>query len=124
MNKDYYKNYKSLRKKLGIDEWLDLCKEDKILNGGYVSFGQYMYILEQQLEEKEEQLIIMSEAFDELKHQKQDYTQINILEMKLEEKNKIINEAIGLINHMIKELDKRDMLHPAETELLEILERR
>lgn len=89
MNKDYYKDYKSLRKKLGIDEWLDLCKEDKILNGGYVSFGQYIYILEQQLEEK----------------------------------SKIINEAIGLINHIIKELDKRDMLHPAETELLKILER-
>ena len=41
----------------------------------------------------------------------------------LEEKQKIIDDAINLVKHMIKELDKRDMLHPAETELLEILER-
>ena len=45
------------------------------------------------------------------------------LERELKEKDKVIDDAIGLTNHMIKELDKRDMLHPAETELLEILER-
>ena len=49
--------------------------------------------LQHQLEEKEEQINIMSEAFDELKHQKQDYTQINILEMKLEEKQKVIDKV-------------------------------
>ncbi len=53
-------------------------------------------MLREQLEEKEEQLNIMSEAFDELKIQKQDYTQINILEMKLAEKNKVIDE---ILNH-------------------------
>ena len=48
-----------------------------------------------ELEEKEEQMNIMSEAFDELEHQKQDYTQINILEMQLEEKDKIIDEMLN-----------------------------
>ena len=54
--------------------------------------------LQHQLEEKEQQMNIMSEAFDELEHQKQDYTQINILEMKLKEKDKVIDEAIKYIN--------------------------
>lgn len=35
-----------LRKKLGIDDWLKLVEEDKNLNGAYISFGQYMHILE------------------------------------------------------------------------------
>lgn len=33
-----------------------------------------------------------------------------------------INKAIECLNHMIEELDKRDMLHPGETELLSILQ--
>ena len=51
------------------------------------------------------------------------YNETINLQHQLEKKDKVIDEAIDLTNHMIKELDKRDMLHPAETELLEILER-
>lgn len=39
-----------LRKALGIDEWLELIKEDKNCNGAYVSFGQYMDILEKKID--------------------------------------------------------------------------
>lgn len=74
--------------------------------------------IKHQLEEKEEQINIMSEAFDELKHQKQDYTQINILEMKLEEKDKVIDEAI---DYMDKNVD--DNLVFNASELFKILER-
>ena len=35
-----------LRKGLGIDDWLELIKEDKNLKGAYICFGQYMDILE------------------------------------------------------------------------------
>ena len=33
-----------------------------------------------------------------------------------------IDKAIEYVNHMIEELDKRDMLHPSETRLLSILQ--
>lgn len=37
-----------LRKKLGIDDWLEIIKEDKVCNGAYISIAQYMYLLEQE----------------------------------------------------------------------------
>lgn len=37
---------------LGINEWLDLIKEDKNLNGAYISLSQYIYKLEQALEDE------------------------------------------------------------------------
>ena len=45
-----------LRKKLGIDDWLELVKEDRNCNGAYISFGQYMYLLEKENQELKEQL--------------------------------------------------------------------
>ena len=68
---------------------------------------------------------------DKLEQQRKEYQEtykdvreeIKDYKKQLEEKDKIIDDAIDLTNYMIKELDKRDMLHPAETELLEILER-
>lgn len=39
-----------LRKALGIDEWLEVIKEDKNCDGAYVSFGQYMDILEKRID--------------------------------------------------------------------------
>ncbi len=45
-----------LKEELGVNEWLELCKEDKNLSGAYVSFGQYMYMLEKRLEEKEDDI--------------------------------------------------------------------
>lgn len=34
------------KKKLGINDWLELIKEDKNLNGGYISISQYIWLLE------------------------------------------------------------------------------
>ena len=47
---------KDLRKKLGIDDWLELVKEDRNCNGAYISFGQYMYLLEKENQELKKQL--------------------------------------------------------------------
>ena len=47
---------KDLRKKLGIDDWLELVKEDMNCNGAYISFGQYMYLLEKDNQELKKQL--------------------------------------------------------------------
>lgn len=46
----------NLRKDLGIDEWLELVKEDKNLNGAYISFGQYMHLLEQENQQLKEEI--------------------------------------------------------------------
>lgn len=45
-----------LRKELGIDDWLELVKEDKNLNGAYISFAQYMYLFEKENQELKKQL--------------------------------------------------------------------
>lgn len=47
---------KDLRKKLGIDDWLELVKEDRNCHGAYISFGQYMYLLEKENQELKKQL--------------------------------------------------------------------
>ena len=98
-------------------------KDDMIINSEN-DIKYYKEIINY-IEEKEEQLNIMSEAFDELEHQKQDYTQINILEMKLEEKDKIIEEAKEYLIKLGKQPDA-DLYycinqHKEYTELLEIL---
>lgn len=46
----------SLRKELGIDEYLELVKKDPNCNGAYISFGQYIYFLEKENKEIEEEL--------------------------------------------------------------------
>lgn len=50
-----------LKKELGIDEWLELMREDKNLNGGYISIAQYIYLLEEQLKKKDE---VIDEAIE------------------------------------------------------------
>lgn len=45
----------------------------------------------------------------------------NMLKRDIQILEKRIDEATKCVEQMIKELDKRDMLHPAETELLGIL---
>ncbi|MCI8670937.1 MAG: hypothetical protein HFI36_02725 [Bacilli bacterium] len=52
-----------LRKELGIDDWLELVKEDQNLNGAYISFAQYIYILENQLKQRDE---VIDEAINKL----------------------------------------------------------
>ena len=49
------------RKNLGIDEWLELVKEDKNLRGAYICFGQYMYLLEQENQQLKENNLAMQE---------------------------------------------------------------
>lgn len=45
---------KKLKKDLAIDEYLELIKEDNLLNNSYISLAQYMYFLEKQLQQAEE----------------------------------------------------------------------
>ena len=103
-------------------------KEGQLLN-------KYIKELQHQFEEKEEQMNIMSEAFknasseafDELEHQKQDYTEINILEMKLEIKRRVIDELYNYLNNFdTKSLEEQGLgveVKEFIVKPLEILER-
>lgn len=46
---------------LGINEWLELIKEDKNLNGAYISISQYIYLIETELKKQKE---IINRAID------------------------------------------------------------
>ena len=45
-----------LKIKLGVNEWLELIKEDKNLNGAYISISQYIYLIEKENQELKERL--------------------------------------------------------------------
>lgn len=62
---------KDLRKKLGIDDWLELVKEDRNCNGAYISFGQYMYLLEKDNQELKKQLEVGKEQYNDLVEEKE-----------------------------------------------------
>lgn len=60
-----------LRKSLGIDEWLELVKEDKNLKGAYISLAQYMYLLEKEISKHEErQRKLLSSLENELNEER------------------------------------------------------
>ncbi len=60
-----------IRKKLWIDEYLELVQEDKKTNSAYTSFAQYMFILESENKRLKEQLVqredIINETINKLK---------------------------------------------------------
>lgn len=37
-----------VKEKLGINDWLNLIREDKNLSGAYFSLAQYIYLVEQE----------------------------------------------------------------------------
>lgn len=39
------------REELGINDWLELIKEDKNLNGAYICISQYIYLVEKENQE-------------------------------------------------------------------------
>lgn len=56
----------NLRKELGIDEYLELLKEDKNLDDAYISFGQYIYILEKENQNLKENLKATSKGLNKV----------------------------------------------------------
>lgn len=47
---------KEMFEDLKINEWLELIKEDKNLNGAYISIYQYIYLIEKELQELKKQV--------------------------------------------------------------------
>lgn len=45
-----------MKEGLGINEWLELIKEDKNLNGAYISISQYIYLIEKENQDLKKQV--------------------------------------------------------------------
>lgn len=93
-----------LREDLGIDNYLELIKEDKNLNMSYVSFSQYMYFLEQENQQLKEQLQQRDEVIEEAVKYVQDNMSYTEIRKWIDiGKFEITNEDI-LDQEMVKEL--------------------
>lgn len=62
----------SLKRELGINDWLELIKEDKNLSGAYFSLVQYIYCLENKLEELTADKEYLEEELKDLKQDLED----------------------------------------------------
>jgi hypothetical protein len=73
-----------LKGQLGLDEWLELIKEDKNLSGAYFSIAQYVYLIEKenqqlkiQISAREEEYRKLEREFQELKLINKEYERLN-----------------------------------------------
>lgn len=93
-----------LRKNLEIDEWLELVKEDKNLNGAYISFAQYIDILEIENQQLKSQVKQIKDNNEELKRRlrlvqkKRDSYKFRYRDVckKLKQRDEVIDEALKL----------------------------
>lgn len=89
----------NLRKELGIDEWLELVKEDKNLDSAYISFAQYMYILEQENQQLKEQIKLYETYLNRFfKINNKSYDGKVVLEQ-LKQRDEVIDEIANLIEN-------------------------
>lgn len=66
-----------LKTRLGVDEWLELIREDKNLNGAYISICQYVYLVEKENRELKTQIEEYQKALDETMSEKIDIQKEN-----------------------------------------------
>jgi hypothetical protein len=96
-----------LKTELGINEWLELIKEDKNLNGAYISICQYIYLTEKENQKlknnkiKDDKLINSLNDFNYKLKQQYELLELNYLKQKKE--NKKLEEELEKFNK-IKEM--------------------
>lgn len=119
-----------LRKELGIDDWLELVKEDKNLSSAYTSFAQYMYFLEQENQQLKEQLEFERQCQNRFFKVNNKTYDGKIVLAQLKQRDKVIDKAINHINSIYgwrkAHMDTSAINVPLMTlceELLEILQR-
>lgn len=66
-----------LRKKLGIDDWLEIIKEDRVCNGAYISIAQYMYLLEQENQKYKEVIEKVKDYINDVSIHTDNYFDLN-----------------------------------------------
>lgn len=105
---------KDLRKKLGIDDWLELVKEDRNCKGAYISFGQYMYLLEKDNQELKKQLEEMDSKLFFTK---------NELEMRQKTIDNKLNQQKEFIEYLTSYIellnDKPDLVEESQKDILQ-----
>lgn len=73
-----------LKTELGINEWLELIKEDKNLNGAYISIYQYIYLVEKENQKLKKHLKVPKacnlKTLEDYKSYYEDTTREQILE--------------------------------------------
>ena len=73
-----------LKTELGINEWLELIKEDKNLNGAYISISQYIYLIEKENQKLKKHLKVPKacnlKTLEDYKSYYEDTTREQILE--------------------------------------------
>ena len=86
-----------MKEGLGINEWLELIKEDKNLNGAYISISQYIYLIEKETQELKLELSGYRHAILNNKEMLGLKEQNDKLKKQIEEINKMI-EKCGFVN--------------------------
>lgn len=106
-----------MKEELGINEWLELIKEDKNLNGAYISISQYIYLIEKENQELElelsgyrkailnnKEMLGLKEQNQELKKQLEEYIKQNMkLKDELFDKRKEYQDTYKDVRIEIKE---------------------
>lgn len=114
--KPILKYYDNLREELGIDDWLELVKEDKNLDSAYISFAQYMDILEKENKQLKEKIDIRNkektDICNKIENQKQKIKRYKSeitnlifknkkIKCQIKQRDEVIDESIRHIeNHM------------------------
>ena len=111
---------KELRKNLGIDDYLELVKEDRNCHGAYISFGQYMYLLEKENQDLKKQLEDMTLCRDIASgHKKEVQDRETIL---LNQQNEFIEWLEDYIAALKQQKETIEGLDIGEEHILMILE--
>lgn len=100
----------NLRKELGIDEWLEIVKEDKNLYSAYIPFAQYMHILEKENHQLKEQVKLYETYLNRFfKVNNKSYDGKVVLEQ-LKQRDEVIEKIITNWNALEKYIDENKMI--------------
>lgn len=88
----------SFRKRLGINDWLELIKEDPNLSGAYISISQYIYLIDKEYK-KHKETIVKAISFIEMSKQ-HEYRNGNLNEYYLELNEKEMTELLNILKEV------------------------
>ena len=93
-----------LKGQLGLDEWLELIKEDKNLSGAYFSIAQYVYLIEKENQQLKIQISAREEEYRKLERKFQELKLINKEYERLSKENGKGFKIISIKQYNIDEL--------------------
>ena len=110
-----------IREALGINDWLELIKEDKNLNGAYICISQYLYLVEKENQELKKKLEEKQNPFKGIFAQVNDDTLLRDCGNMNAEMNELKNQQKEFIKYLENRLDICDgFLDTIKSDLQEI----